>query len=153
MELEHCYGGFGIRLSRDGDLNAVVDLWQQLPALALGPEDAPETLQALQLAGRLHLYVAASESVVAGAILVGEDGRRGYLYHLAVAEPMRGLGLGRALVDVALDELASRGIARAHVLVQIDNDEARSFWAHIGWQQRTDLAVYSRGATEARDAR
>jgi ribosomal protein S18 acetylase RimI-like enzyme len=152
VKLEHCYGGFSIRLSRDDDLNAVIDLWQQLPSLDWDLEDSPESLQTLLLAGRLRLYVAACESVVAGAILVGNDGARGYLHHLAVAESKRGLGLGRALVDVALDELASRGIPRARVLVQIDNDEVRSFWAHCGWHHRTDLAVYHRDGMETRDA-
>jgi ribosomal protein S18 acetylase RimI-like enzyme len=152
MAFEYCYGRFSIRRNRDADLDAVIDLWQQLPGLTLRAEDSPEALQPLLLDSKLHLYVAVCESAIVGAILMGEDGRRGHLYHLAVAEPMQGLGLGRVLVDVALDELASRGITRTHVFVQIDNAQAQSFWAHLGWQVRADLAVYTQDAVGARDA-
>lgn len=134
---------FEIREGGADDLDAVVNLWQQLPGLTLRAEDSPQALQPLLLDGRLRLYVAASAADIVGAVLAGDDGRRGHLYHLAVAERKQGLGLGRALVEVALGELATRGIARSHVFAQIDNAAAHAFWARLGWRLRTDLAVYS----------
>lgn len=152
MTLKHCCGHCTIRSGRVDDLDTVVNLWQQLPGLALRAEDSPAALQPLLLEGRLHLYVAERGTDIVAAVLAGDDGRRGHLYHLAVVESMRELGLGRALVETALDELAARGIRRAHVFVQIDNDDARAFWAHLGWRSRTDIAVYTHAAAEPADA-
>jgi ribosomal protein S18 acetylase RimI-like enzyme len=36
--------------------------------------------------------------VILGAVLCGNDGRRGYLHHLAVAAEWRRRGIGKALV-------------------------------------------------------
>jgi len=140
---------FEIREGGVGDLDAVFNLWQQLPGLTLRAEDTPEALQTPLLDGRLCLYVAESTADIVGALLVGDDGRRGHLYHLAVAERKQGLGLGRALVEVALGELAARGIARSHVFVQLDNEAARAFWASLGWRARADLVVYSQVMPQA----
>lgn len=79
---------------------------------------------------------------------MGQDGRRGYLYHLAVAELWQRLGIGWALVDAALEELAAIGIARSHVMVLADNAEARAFWERLGWRERRDLVVYTHANEE-----
>ncbi len=147
------YDSFRIRLAGITDLDTVVNLWQQLPGLTLRAEDAPEKLQPALCDGTLTLFVAESESAIVGAVMAGVDGRRGYLYHLAVAERKQGLGVGRALVESALEELAARGISRSHVFVQIDNEDARGFWTRMGWQLRTDLVVFSHAASERNHAR
>jgi len=143
MTLSHSYDSFEIRQGGADDLDAVLNLWQQLPGIMLRAEDSPAALQPLLDDGRLGLIVAHSGAEIVGAVLVGEDGRRGHLYHLAVAERKQGLGLGRALVDVALGELAARGIERSHVFVHISNSAACGFWAHLGWCARPELAVFS----------
>ena len=147
------YDRFDIRMAGDADLDAVVNLWQQLPGLTLRAEDTPEKLQQVLSDGRLQLYVAVCGTEIVAAIMVGADGLRGHLYHLAVAERKQGLGLGRALVESALEELAARRISRSHVFVQLDNEDARGFWMRMGWQLRTDLAVFSHAALEPNHAR
>lgn len=142
------YQQIDIRSGDIADLDAVVSLWQQLPGLMLRAEDTPEALQIALNGADLNLYVADCESKIVGAVLVGTDGRRGFLYHLAVAERNQGLGLGRRLVEFALEELAARGISRTHVFVQSDNEDARGFWARLDWQPRNDLTVYSHLTTE-----
>lgn len=146
------YDRFTIRTAVIADLDAVFNLWQQLPGLTLRADDSPEKLQPALLAGKLLLYVVECESAIVGAVMACTDGRRGHLYHLAVTERKQGLGLGRALVECVLEELAAQGISRTHVFAHIDNDDARGFWARMGWQQRTDLVVYSHIAMEPNHA-
>jgi ribosomal protein S18 acetylase RimI-like enzyme len=147
------YEQFNIRAGDIADLDAVISLWQQLPGLMLRAEDTPEALQVALNEPALNLYVAECASKIAAAVLVGADGRRAFLYHLAVAERHQGLGLGRRLVEFALEELAARGISRTHVFVQGDNEHARGFWGRLGWQQRNDLTIHSHSATETSHAR
>jgi len=76
-----------------------------------------------------------------GAVLCGHDGRRGFLYHLAVHPDERGRGLGRRLVEHALAALRAAGISRASIHVYAHNAEGAKFWARLGWRVRHDLAV------------
>ena len=74
-------------------------------------------------------------------MLCGHDCRRGYMYHLAVAQEHRHRGLGRAIVDACLSRLAAVGIHKATIFVYGHNDSGQHFWRGIGWKDRTDLVV------------
>lgn len=76
-------------------------------------------------------------------ILVGHDGRRGLIHHLAVAEADRRQGLARRLVRLALRGLNTAGIAKCHVMAFEDNAGGRAFWVAVGAEHRDDLRLYS----------
>jgi ribosomal protein S18 acetylase RimI-like enzyme len=82
-----------------------------------------------------------------GSALAGCDGRRGYLYHVAVAPQHRRQGVGRALVQSCLRALAREGIDKSHIMVKADNAEGLVFWTHSGWSPRTDLVLMSRSTS------
>jgi N-acetylglutamate synthase len=138
-----------IRLGTAADVDAALQVWQQHAGVTLRADDTPAMLQPLLITGQLRLFVAECEAVVVGAVLVGNDGRRGYLYHLAVTERQQGRGFGRALVEAALEDLAAAGIPRTHVFVQNAQRSARAFWERMGWQPRVDLAVYTHVVAES----
>ena len=50
-------------------------------------------------------------------MLVGTDGRRGYLQHLAVDDRYRGQRIGQRLVDQSIRALAELGISKTHLFV------------------------------------
>ncbi len=88
-------------------------------------------------------FVAEIDGDVAGCVFAGHDGRRGYLYHLAVSVAHRGQGVGRALVSRALSALAREGIAKIHIDVLQENEEGMRFWRAMGWSERRDIARMS----------
>jgi ribosomal protein S18 acetylase RimI-like enzyme len=73
--------------------------------------------------------VALAGGNIVGAALCGHDGRRGFIYHLAVAPALHGRGIGRLLVDECIARLRRAGIARAIILVAMDNQTGRTFWS------------------------
>ena len=81
---------------------------------------------------------------LAAAVLCCHDGRRGYLYHLGVANEFRGLGLGRLLVEHSLARLKEAGISRCSIFLIVGNETGEAFWKRIGWRERTDLKVFAR---------
>ncbi|KKK77844.1 hypothetical protein LCGC14_2849520, partial [marine sediment metagenome] len=93
-------------------------------------------------------FVARDADRVVGAVLCGQDGRRGYLHHLTVAPSHRGGGLGRTLCGRCLDALRVVGIEKCHVFVFADNHDAIAFWRAAGWQRRTDLVMFSMSTDE-----
>ncbi len=81
---------------------------------------------------------------IVGAVLCGNDGRRGFLHHLAVDKGHRRAGIGRRLVLRCLEALSAAGMRKCHIFVIADNVEGQRFWRSIGWEERTTLKVMSR---------
>ena len=84
-------------------------------------------------------FVVKIDEEIVGAILCGNDGRRGYIYHLAVKESVRKQGIGRSLVDEVVTALKQVGINKAALVVFCDNEIGNGFWERIGFQKRNDL--------------
>jgi len=70
-----------------------------------------------------------------GAALCGHDGRRGYIYHLAVDPKYQGRRLGKRLVTECLEGLRRTGLERATIMVADDNPRGREFWKRCGWEE------------------
>jgi ribosomal protein S18 acetylase RimI-like enzyme len=81
--------------------------------------------------------VADADGKIVGAVLCGHDGRRGWIYHLAVAAEFRGQKLGKRLIEECLEELRRAGLKRAIILVAGDNPSGRQFWLGNGWEEIT----------------
>jgi ribosomal protein S18 acetylase RimI-like enzyme len=78
--------------------------------------------------------VAETNGTIVGATLCGHDGRRGLIYHLAVAPVQHGQGIGKRLVQECVERLRAVGITRALILVARENASGHSFWLRTGWE-------------------
>lgn len=116
------------------DLGPVLDLWtRSSPGIRLGRSDTPEGIgKKLERDPDLFL-VAEDKGVVVGAVMGGYDGRRGMVYHLAVAPAYRGRGLGRSLMHELEQRLVAKGCLKAYLLVTKDNPDALGFYRALGW--------------------
>jgi ribosomal protein S18 acetylase RimI-like enzyme len=122
-----------------------VELWKSTPGVGLSRADERDKICAFLLRNPGLSFVAADEhDAVAGTVLAGHDGRRGFLYHLAVTPAHRGQGLGRRLAQASLDALMQQQIAKCHILVLDSNIGGQHFWSGLGWQLRDNLLIYSR---------
>jgi ribosomal protein S18 acetylase RimI-like enzyme len=64
------------------------------------------------------------------------DGRRGWLYHVAVAPGHRRQGLASELVATVEGRLRALGCVRVQVLVESANVGAFAFWTKHGYELR-----------------
>lgn len=132
-----------IRPMLAADYEAAIALLRRSGGVRLRDADSFEAI-ARYLARNPGLsFVAEVDGCIAGCVFAGHDGRRGYLYHLAVDAAHRGRGVGRALVNGALSALAREGIAKIHIDVLQDNEEGLRFWSAMGWSERNDIARMS----------
>ena len=115
------------------DETEVVALWNDVFGY---PEARNEPRRVLQkkLDWDPHLLVAIEQQKLAGTIMVGYDGHRGWLYRLAVAEPMRRLGIGRELVRAAELLLGHLGCAKVNLQLFPHNEHAVKFWQAVGYR-------------------
>ena len=116
------------------DLPAALRLWAVAEGVELAEGDSePELVAYLQRNPGIS-FAAFRGGILAGAVLAGHDGRRGFLYHLAVAPAHRGAGIGRELVGRSLAALTAAKISRVLILVARDNAGGRDFWSKLGWE-------------------
>ncbi len=136
--------GVQIRLMQAQDYDQAIQLWQSLPGLGLSGADSPKAIQAFLQHNPQTCLVAEQDNQVIGTVLGGSDGRRGYLYHLAVEAQVQKQGVGKTLVRACLDALQAQGIQKCHIFVYADNQEGQKFWQKTGWVQRNELLVMSK---------
>ncbi|MBF4308083.1 GNAT family N-acetyltransferase, partial [Vibrio anguillarum] len=72
------------------DYDSVIDLWRQTESLSLRDADSKQSIESYLNRNSGLSFVALSGNNIIGAVLVGTDGRRGYLQHLAVSSEFRG---------------------------------------------------------------
>jgi N-acetylglutamate synthase len=125
------------------DYEQVMALWQATEGITLREADSRDAILAYVARNPGLSFVARDGAVVAGAVLAGTDGRRGYLQHLAVAPSHRGRGVGRALAERVVEALSAAGIAKCHLMVRQENERAKAFWEHLGWTLREDISLMS----------
>lgn len=123
-----------IRAMTPADLPAALALWSAAEGVSVAEGDSPEELARYLQRNPGASQVAVEIGVLVGAVLAGHDGRRGFLYHLAVAPECRGRGHGRVLAARALSVLREAGVRRVLILVARDNPAGRAFWLRCGWE-------------------
>lgn len=124
------------------DYEAAMALWNSAPGVRVNePREEFERILARNPGLATAVWIGDE---LAGAVLCCHDGRRGYLYHLAVADKFRRRGIARAIVDHCLELLKRAGIQRCTIFLVADNTTGREFWLQNGWRERTDLVAFAR---------
>ncbi len=132
-----------IREMTIADYDQVIRLWSTTEAMLLRDADSRESIERyLKLNSGLS-FVAEKPETITGAILVGTDGRRGYVQHLAVHEGERGEGIGKQLITHAIEALQATGISKTHLFVANDNINTQQFYHSLGWFPRDEVRMYS----------
>lgn len=136
--------GLKMRAISAGDIENLLSFWRTIDGVGLGKGDDPESLERFIHRNPTTCFVLTEAERVVGTVLGGFDGRRGYIYHLAVSPEKRRQGWGRLLMDAVCKELEKLGAHKIHLFVLNDNHDAVEFYRHLGWELRTDIKVMSR---------
>ncbi len=138
---------FGVYPMSESDLSSVIGLWSTTDGIGLNESDTSDRLKTYLRRNPGQSFVAREGKTnrLIGAVLCGNDGRRGYLHHLAVETDARGCGVGRELVRRCLVELEKCDIAKCNLFVYDTNISGKMFWEKLGWISRIDLRVMQKG--------
>lgn len=129
-----------IRLMTALDYDAVYQLWLNTPGMGLNNmDDSREGISKYLQRNPHTCFVAEDEESIIGVILSGHDGRRGFIYHLAVDPAHQRQGIGRALVEAAMTALEIEGIHKVALVVYGTNTNGNAFWEKMGAITRPDL--------------
>ena len=130
-----------IRTLTTADIDVLLCLWRQVPGFGLGPDDEPERVAGFLTRNPTTCLGLFIQDRLAGSVLDGYDGRRGYLYHLAVHPSLQGNGYGKDLINGVTEAFLALDAKNMRLFVYADNRRAREFYRRQGWRERGDLVV------------
>ena len=93
-------------------------------------------------------FVAVLDGKIVGVILCGHDGRRGIIQHACVSSDCRRMGIGKKLVDLALEALKKEGINKVLLVAFKKNEVGNAFWESQGFTLREDLNYRNKALAE-----
>ncbi|KRK97454.1 N-acetyltransferase GCN5 [Secundilactobacillus odoratitofui DSM 19909 = JCM 15043] len=129
-----------IRLMKPDDYEAAYALWSQTPGMNLKSlNNSYDGIKAIIDHNPTTCFVAEDAGQLVGTLLGGTDGRKGYFYHMAIAEAHRGQHIGSQLVQAVLKGFKDQNIVKIGLFTTNDNPDGRAFWEHVGFKVRPDI--------------
>jgi ribosomal protein S18 acetylase RimI-like enzyme len=132
-----------IREFADADEERVVALWARCGLVR--PWNDPRKDIARKKRVQRELFLVAEErGEIAGAVMGGYDGHRGWVNYLAVDESHRRSGLGRRLMDEVEARLRRLGCPKLNLQVRNDNAAALGFYERLGFKRDEAVSLGKR---------
>ncbi len=127
------------------DYESVYRLWGSIEkGVHIGRSDTPAEIEK-KIARDPDLFIVAeSGGNIVGSVMGGFDGRRGLVYHLAVAASFRGMGIGSRLMEEVESRLRAKGCLKCYLLVTSDNPEAEGYYQQRGWQPMDTVHLFGK---------
>jgi ribosomal protein S18 acetylase RimI-like enzyme len=132
-----------IRDFRIEDYPLVHELWKAA-GLILRPGDELEDVK-LKLQRDADLFlVAEQDDEIVGSAMGGWDGRRGWIYHLAIKPEHQRKRIGANLVRELEKRLVAKGAKKVNAQVYRWNEKSSDFFKAIGYEAQPDLIMIGR---------
>jgi ribosomal protein S18 acetylase RimI-like enzyme len=122
-----------VRAFRVSDTEAVLSLWERSEISRPWLDLRAEIVEKVKRDRSLFL-VAEDARVVIGVVMGAYDGRRGWVYHLAVEPGRRHSGIGRLLMQGLEERMARMGVVKMNLQVRHDNVAVVGFYDALGYR-------------------
>ncbi len=132
-----------IRSFNVSDTEAIVQLWEVCNLTR--PQNDPRRDIERKLTVQPELFLVGTvDGRLAGSVMAGFDGHRGWVNYLAVAPAERGAGHGRRLMDAVERLLAERGCPKVNLQIRAGNEVAIGFYRSLGYLNEEVLSFGKR---------
>jgi ribosomal protein S18 acetylase RimI-like enzyme len=127
------------------DYESVYQLWQSMEkGVSIGRSDSLTEIEKKVSRDPDLFLVAESDGCIVGSVIGGFDGRRGLIYHLAVAEPFREHGLGSCLMEEVEARLRAKGCLKCYLMVLLDNTPLEEYYQRRGWKLMDTVHLFGK---------
>lgn len=133
-----------VRAYRDDDEHAVVALWDTCFPDRRTWNQPREIIRRKRAVQPDLLLVGTLGARVVATVVVGWDGHRGWLYHLAVAPDCRRRGFGARMVREAEARLRALGCPKVNLQIHAANREVVAFYARVGYEVEDRVSMGKR---------
>ncbi len=121
-----------VREAIESDREDVISVWASCDLIK--PQNDPRTDFDLALnTSTSTILILECENQIVGAVMIGFDGHRGWLYYFGVKPALQSLGNGRILLSAGEEWLANRGAPKAMLMVRNSNSKVIGFYERLGF--------------------
>ncbi len=122
------------------DYDEMFELWSNTEGMGLRSlDDSKEGISKFLNRNPNTNFICRIDNKLVGAILCGNDGRRGYIYHAVVHKDFQRKNIGTLLVEKVIEALDREGIKKVALVVYSNNLNGNQFWESLGFIDRFDL--------------
>jgi ribosomal protein S18 acetylase RimI-like enzyme len=132
-----------IRKYAGSDFDDVMALWKESGLLAHGADYALDIRKKMEFQPELF-FVAEESGKIIGSVMVGYDGRRGWLNCLAVLPEYQKRGHGKELVEFGIGELKKLGCVKVNIQVRESNLGVVDFYSKLGFSKDRVISLGKR---------
>lgn len=129
---------FRLATNDPNEVAEILDFWVANAENGSRPTDTVDAIRALIEKDPEALILAVDNDEIVGTIIAGWNGWRSGLYRLAVREDRRSQGIGRLLVERAIERFISLGVNRVDAMVLDDNETAHGAWESYGFTRQNN---------------
>lgn len=119
----------------------VVDLWTGVFGYGDARNEPGLVIDKKLAAGDSLFFVALADDGVAGTVMAGYDGHRGWIYSLAVLPGSRRRGIGTRLLEHAERGLRELGCVKINLQILGPNEDAREFYLENGYRVEERISM------------
>lgn len=134
----------------DKESEKILDFWKNND-ITISTSDNPEEMDiAKHIFPQLFIIALekksskGKEEKIAGTVWGNFDGRRGFVVHLATRKDIRGIGLGKKLMELVEYEFHKLNCYKVHLFVETHNIKVIDFYKKLGYVVREDVITMSK---------
>lgn len=132
-----------IRLYRESDQNAVIQLWDDCGLTRPWNNPQIDIYRKLTLNDGLFLVATINDKIV-GSVMGGYDGHRGWANYLAVASAHQHQGIASELMQNLEQRLIARGCPKIQLLIRKGNSAVIDFYEKLGYVDTETICMGKR---------
>lgn len=129
-----------IRNATESDREHVIGLWEST-GLTRPSHDTIEEFDSAINNVMSEIFVAEEDYIIRGTAMCGFDGRRGWVYRLAVEPSSQAKGIGSALLAHCESWLASIGAPKVMLMIREDNARVKGFYEAAGYEDQETIVM------------
>lgn len=132
-----------IRNFQESDRTGVIALWRLCDLVR--PQNDPDQDIDLKMAFQPDLFLVGEiDNLIAGTVMTGYEGHRGWVNYLAVSPDVQRGGLGARLMAEAERLLRDLGCVKIDLQVRSSNENVKEFYRSIGFSKDDVISMGKR---------
>ena len=141
---------YKIRKMVINDYNELITLWKNTDGIGInGYDDSKKAIKKfLERNPNTCFVMEYNKTEIIGTIMGGNDGRRGFIYHLMVKPEHRKNGIGKKLLEKTETSFGKAGLRRINLVVLKKNITGNKFWDENGYEIRDFICIRSKKIKE-----
>lgn len=130
--------GVVLKQMKVSDFNVIFSLWQKAGLHLTDKQTELYDFQNIIKANTSSCFVLTDKNNIIGAVLGTFNGKRGWIYHLAIHPSCHHLGFGTLLLNAAEQQLKKKGAHRINLGVTLTNLKVIPFYEKNGYSVVND---------------